>query len=829
MDNLKQTTPAAGQHTGEAFDTAPLYYNTVGGKLTYTVWLNNSGTKKSQKTQAWPEVCQWLQDQPPAKVKDDCKLIKLAMFGDVRTPLRDNGDGTKSGNSLRHNANVLAVTGIEGDYDDGVLTPEQAIEKLEGHNLKAMIAPTFTATPDTPRWRVLTPLSEQITPDERLRYIEVLNGMLGGVLASESATLSQSFYIGVPAGAPYTVLHTFDDSEEGYTLDELDKMDGIDQHRQSLKTKKQKANGEAGGSSDAFDDTDITDWVSDVCSGEEVHPNLIKIAGRLVAKGLTDKDIRAYFAPLADRVEVERGAERGALLRGKELEDAIASARAKGYAPREYAELLADAQKLTKEPDPDAVDTLLKETIPLSPTKKRQVWQAIKKATGIPFSVMEQTESACSEDDGGNDDLQLARALVQEIDHNNVMAADTFVWQWIDTGLWQKQEDRSVKQWVQNHLAVNAEGVKKSLVDSVSDLFRTEVFKPHHLFNIGPSECVNTLNGELVLIDSHWQLTTHNREHYRTTQIPIEYDRKAEAPRFIKFMTEVFKGDDDAGDKAQALLEMIGYSLMAHCRHEKFIIMVGTGANGKSVLLSVLEALAGPDNVAGVQPSQFDRSFQRAHLHGKLANIVTEIKQGEMIDDASLKGIVSGEPTTVEHKFKDPFVMRPFSTCWFGTNHMPHTRDFSDALFRRALVVEFNNKFKPEMGNCDPQLKDKLMEELPGILSLALDAYADALVSGFTMPESCQQARERWRLEADQVAQFVEDECERVPDSKIRPQSLYDAYREWAEENGIHKRLAQKSFGDRLIMLGFERKRSDGVRYIGGVKCQKAVDFRSYP
>jgi putative DNA primase/helicase len=268
---------------------------------------------------------------------------------------------------------------------------------------------------------------------------------------------------------------------------------------------------------------------------------------------------------------------------------------------------------------------------------------------------------------------------------------------------------------------------------------------------------------------------------------------------------------------------------MAHCRHEKFIIMVGSGANGKSVLLSVLEALAGPENVAGVQPSQFDRSFQRAHLHGKLANIVTEIKQGEMIDDASLKGIVSGEPTSVEHKFKDPFVMRPFSTCWFGTNHMPHTRDFSDALFRRALVVEFNNKFKPEMGNCDPQLKDKQMGELPGILSLALDAYADALVSGFTMPESCQQARERWRLEADQVAQFVGDECERVPDSKIRPQSLYDAYKEWAEENGIHKRLGQKQFGDRLVMLGFERKKSDGARYITGVKCTRAVDFRSYP
>ena len=794
----------------------------------YTLWLNNSGTQKADKCQTWPEFCQWLQDLPPAKVKDDCKLIKLARFGETRTPLRTNGDGSKSGNSLRHNANVLEVTGIEGDYDSEEMTPEQAVALLEQHQLKAAIAPTFSARPDAPRWRVLTPLTSPIKPAERLRYVEALNGMLGGVLAHESKTLSQSYYIGVPEGAAYSVLHTFDAPEEGYTLDELDMLDGIDQHRHPLTTKKQKENGERGSFSDAFDDTDVRDWVEAICSGEEVHPNVVRVAGRMVAKGFKDDDIRLFFHPLADRVEDERGKERAELLRGKELDDAIASARANGWAPRDYAEILADAQKLTKESDADVVDKLVAETIPLKAIQKRQVRQAIKKATGLPFSVMEEAERA-NFDDEGTDDLQQARALVDEIGHNNVIGADTFVWQWRDTGVWQKQEDRTVKQWVQHHLAENADGVKKSLVDSVTDLFRTEIFRPHHRFDVGPPECVNTLNGELVLVNGQWQLMPHNREHYRTTQIPVEYDPKAQAPRFIQFMAEVFKGDPDAADKAQALLEMIGYTLMAHCRHERFIIMVGTGANGKSVLLSVLEALAGVDNVAGVQPSQFDRSFKRAHLHGKLANIVTEIKQGEMIDDASLKGIVSGEPTTVEHKFKDPFVMRPFATCWFGTNHMPHTRDFSDALFRRALVVEFNNKFKPELGNCDPQLKDKLLGELPGILSLALDAYADALQNGFTMPASCMEAREKWRLEADQVAQFVEDECERVPDAKVRPQPLFDAYKEWADENGIHKRLAQKSFGDRLVMLGFERKKSDGTRYITGIKCKRAVDFRSYP
>lgn len=492
---------------------------------------------------------------------------------------------------------------------------------------------------------------------------------------------------------------------------------------------------------------------------------------------------------------------------------------------REYPELLADAQAFTTDTDPEEIEALIIECAALSAIRKRKVHEAIRKTTRLPFKAIQEAEQQ-ADDNGQADDLDLARGLVSEIGGDNVLAAQSFVWKWHECGVWKKQDERSVKQWVQHYIRDRVESVRKSNVDSVADLFRTETYMPDHAFDIGPVECVNTLTGELVLADSGgWELLPHNRQHYRTTQVPVEYDLKAQAPQFIKFLADVFKGDPDAADKATALLEMIGYTLMAHCSHEKFIILVGSGANGKSVLLSVLEALAGRDNVAAVQPSQFDNKFQRAHLHNKLANIVTEIKQGAVIDDDALKGITSGEPTTVEHKNKDPFDMRPFSTCWFGTNHMPHTRDFSDALFRRALVLQFNNVFKPELGNCDPNLKNKLMDELPGILTLALDAYADALLEGFTIPQSCKDARVEWRLEADQVAQFVQDECEAEPDTKTPGSAMYAAYQGWAAENGIHNKLANKAFKDRMERLGFKHKRSNAARNFIGIRCRRAVTF----
>ena len=195
--------------------------------------------------------------------------------------------------------------------------------------------------------------------------------------------------------------------------------------------------------------------------------------------------------------------------------------------------------------------------------------------------------------------------------------------------------------------------------------------------------------------------------------------------------------------------------------------------------------------------------------------MISELKQGEIIADAELKAIVSGEASTVEHKFKDPFESRPYATCWFGTNHMPHTKDFSDALFRRAVILPFNRTFSA--AEQDPNLKDSLINELSGILNLALDAYAKAIADGFTEAESSREAKLEWRLEADQVAQFVEECCERKHDGLEPISVVYLKYKEWALGAGISRIVSLKTFRDRLSRLGFGYKRSSHERSVVGV------------
>ena len=489
--------------------------------------------------------------------------------------------------------------------------------------------------------------------------------------------------------------------------------------------------------------------------------------------------------------------------------------------PRKYADVFKDAGDMTEETDADAIQSLVLETKHLSVIERRKVFNVLKRTTKTPLGVLESALRESKEIDS-EDHLMMARNVIKKIGKDDVIGALSHVWQWDQLGVWRKCEERTVRSWSQDTLA-GQEEVTKSLIDSVTDLIKTEVWQPNHQFDVGGDECVNTLNGEVSLIDGDWILQPHNRQHYRTTQLPVKYDPAAKAPRFAQFLREVFPSAD--GEKqSQALLEMMGYSLMAHCKHEKFIILVGNGANGKSVVLKVLEMLCGVDSVAGVQPSQFANKFQRAHLMNKLVNIVSEIEQGAVIDDAALKGITSGETTTVEHKHKDPFQMTPFATCWFGTNHMPHTRDFSDGLFRRALILKFDAVFKPELGNCDPFLLDKLAGEMQGILTMALEAYSLALMIGFTVPDSSVQAADEWRLEADQVAQFIAEDCSEGADAEYIVSDLYAAYKLWATDNGVQRSLSMKSFRDRLTRLGYGSRRTNAARYVTGVKLRAGVD-----
>ena len=124
----------------------------------------------------------------------------------------------------------------------------------------------------------------------------------------------------------------------------------------------------------------------------------------------------------------------------------------------------------------------------------------------------------------------------------------------------------------------------------------------------------------------------------------------------------------------------------------------------------------------------------------------------------------------------------------------------------------------PDAAKADPLLKHALVQELPGILRLALEAYSGAVAHGFTQPTSCLEARRRWRLEADQVQQFMEEMCDKRASGDALISDLFRTYTAWAKDSGIRRTVGKISFGDRLEKLGFTRARDNAARKISGIE-----------
>ncbi|MER2540407.1 MAG: AAA family ATPase [Azonexus sp.] len=279
-----------------------------------TLFQSTTGNRKVLFKGNWQDLFNFLSTETkPFNVKEEQPLISLCKYGDRCT---DKG-------SYRHAANVVECYGVEGDYDKEEVSVESARVLLEKAGIKAILYSSWSSMPAKPRWRVLCPYSKAYPPAERERLVARLNGILGGILAGESFTLSQSYFYGRHPTNIFTCLATFDDPTDGQCIDQLDELDVIDIGKPGTASK-------AGQPSEK---RPVDDMLTELLLGEDVHGNALRIVGRMVTQGVDDPTIKATFRILAQGVADNRGEERADALMGDELQRMIDGARKKGFAP----------------------------------------------------------------------------------------------------------------------------------------------------------------------------------------------------------------------------------------------------------------------------------------------------------------------------------------------------------------------------------------------------------------------------------------------------------------------------------------------------------------
>jgi putative DNA primase/helicase len=373
-------------------------------------------------------------------------------------------------------------------------------------------------------------------------------------------------------------------------------------------------------------------------------------------------------------------------------------------------------------------------------------------------------------------------------------------------GYWrQLDEQTEMRSTIAKYLGEHA---KLSLISDLLNLTRdfqsksSDYIQPNRDLICLANGALDTKTGNLI---------EHNPSHYLRTKSNIEWTPDARCDRWLQFLDEIFANDTDKSEKIAFVQKWIGYCLTTDNSQHKFVWMVGSGGNGKSVLLAILSHLVGSENITNAAIEELGKTFVRAELEGKLVNISSEMSASATMADSYLKAIVSGDTVQAERKYQSPFSFKPFVKLIAATNHLPRLLDLSEGFFRRAIILTFNAHFSEEKK--DPRLEQKLVAELPGILVWAVKGLERLRSSErFTSMPSSIEALAQYRTDSDTEKLFANECLEPVAQGGILPSVIYTGYADWCRKNGFAAKASNR-FGHRLTELGYNTRRAGGTTF----------------
>jgi len=326
---------------------------------------------------------------------------------------------------------------------------------------------------------------------------------------------------------------------------------------------------------------------------------------------------------------------------------------------------------------------------------------------------------------------------------------------------------------------------------------------------------LNVENGTVDLRTG--ELREHERSDLITKLVSIPYDAGAACPRWERFLEEIFSGDAETIDFVQ---RAVGYSLTGSTSEHAFLVLYGTGANGKSSLLITVGKILGDYGVSASSETFVNRQAgsatnDLARLRGMRFVSAIETSEGRALAESFVKAVTGGDRISARFLYAEFFDFEPAFKLWLGTNHKPVIRGGDEGIWRRVRLVPFGRRF--EGGQCDPQLRSKLDAELPGILAWAVRGCLEWQRRGLSPSTSVAEATDVYRSEMDIFAGFIDERCELDDGASVAVGELYREYRSWAEANG-EKPLSQRWLSQRLAERGFTGKRTKRQRLWIGLR-----------
>ncbi len=331
---------------------------------------------------------------------------------------------------------------------------------------------------------------------------------------------------------------------------------------------------------------------------------------------------------------------------------------------------------------------------------------------------------------------------------------------------------------------------------------------------------------------------------YLMRKVHYPYDPTATNPRWSRFIEEIA---DDRPELVTYLQALIGYSITGHNTEQAVAVMLGGGANGKSVFMETLTHIF--QELTVVTPfSTFERrdtnsggaSPDIARLAGARLVIASEGDAGRPMAEALLKRLSGSESVTARFLYRAEFTFVPTALICLVSNHPPVFRGQDHGIWRRIRLIPFTRKFEGQAK--DPHLFNKFigarvpssawftnddMGDGPaGILAWAVEGAGHWFEHGLQEPAIVRVGTEEFKETSDQLGDYINEYLVREADSRISVKDAFGLYLAWAEEENLSGRdvWKRKTFIQAMEERGARVYTLNGAKTFRGFRKKTPAD-----
>lgn len=259
-------------------------------------------------------------------------------------------------------------------------------------------------------------------------------------------------------------------------------------------------------------------------------------------------------------------------------------------------------------------------------------------------------------------------------------------------------------------------------------------------------------------------------------------------PRWDAFLTWAMAEETMDGERCRYMQRLLGAALIGEVRWHIFPVWVGSGRNGKSVIIDVVMSLL--DSYAHMLPRKFfvekrgeSHPTDIAGLRGRRVAFASEVPRDAAFDEDLVKQVTGEARLTGRFMRQDFFTFRNQATYFLAANHLPTVKAGGDGFWRRVRKIDFPNQIAP--GDENPYLPQELVrEEGPAILAWMIEGAVAVIAGGPQDPQSVLQATREYRMQEDAIARFLNEQIIEMPEVKVSRDLVYDQYRRWSMANG---------------------------------------------